>query len=436
MKLVNKISLWFIAIFIMITPISMYIAYNGIKRELDKSEVERMKDVNDRVARQLTLGQKPDAYTQGHPIAITSVATLPSQKTDIITQSYINSNLKRRECKMFVNSYYKIGDNNYKISSYNFVTKSNQILSGMLGALIWKLLLVIGSMSIAARFLSKRLLASFRETMKVIHTFNLKQKEKIQLPQTSIKEFKELNSFVSKMTNKAMEDYASVKEFSENASHELQTPLAVIRSKLELLSETNINASQAQLIGDMHNAIDKLSRINRSLALLTKLDNQEFETDEDVKFCRIAKDALAVYDDWISLKNIEVTTHLDNNIALRIHKTLAEMLVSNLLSNAIRHNMEEGQMEVELTQRKLCVSNTGPAPEIPTEELFNRFKKSNQCDDSIGLGLAIVKQICEVNKFAINYRYQNGWHSVSVYFDKNDKELQSKMILDKEPHLV
>src|ERR1700748_18503 len=98
----------------------------------------------------------------------------------------------------------------------------------------------------------------------------------------------------------------------------------------------------------MHNAIDKLSRINRSLALLTKLENQEFETNEDVKFCRIAKDALLVYDDWILLKNIGVETKLESNIVLRIHTTLAEMLVTTLLSNAIRHNMDGGRMIVEM----------------------------------------------------------------------------------------
>ena len=439
MKLVNKISLWCVGIVFLITPICMVISYNGIKKEIDRTETERMMDVNDRVAGQLRLGQQPDAYAQGHPISINTIASLPEKKVETTNESYINPDLKREECKLYVNSYYRIGDKNYKISSYNFVTKSDQILTGMINAIIWKLILIVISMAIMARILSKMIFASFRQTMKIIHGFNLKQKSKVKFPETTTTEFKELNSFLQKMTDKAMEDYASVKEFSENASHELQTPLAIIRSKLELLSETNIDASQANLIGDMHNAIDKLSRINRSLALLTKLENQEFETNEDVKFCRIAKDALLVYEDWILLKNIDVNTKLDNNISLRIHSTLAEMLMTNLLSNAIRHNLEGGQMKVELTSQKLCISNTGAPPEIPIEELFNRFKKSNQCADSIGLGLAIVKQICEVNKFAIDYKYEEGWHYVCVYFDAADREMYmdtSVTLREKEAHIV
>lgn len=423
MKLVNKISLWFIAIVFLVTPISMYISYNSIKKKIDSAEVERMEDVNDRVAQQLTLGEAPNKYTQGRPIEISTFDTpMPLQKTQSIDYHFYNKELKRNECRLTVNSYYHIGDKNYKISSYNFVTKSEQILSGMMNALVWKMLLIVLSVGITARILSKKVFYPFRKTMKVINSFNLKKKEKIKLPATSTREFQELNSFLQKMTDKAIEEYAAVKEFSENASHELQTPLAVLRSKLELLSETKIDGSQAALIGDMQNAIDKLSRINRSLTLLTKLENQEFETSEDVKFCRIAKDVLAAYDDWITLKSIQVTSRLDKNIPLKIHPTLAEMLITNLLSNAIRHNIEGGEMVVELTHQKLSVINTGAAPEIPTEELFHRFKKSNQSADSIGLGLAIVKQICEVNHFAVSYKYQKNRHVICVYFDKDDHD--------------
>ncbi|HEY9262764.1 HAMP domain-containing sensor histidine kinase, partial [Chitinophaga sp.] len=259
-----------------------------------------------------------------------------------------------------------------------------------------------------------------RRTMKAIYRFDLKQKNKIQLPETSTTEFKELNVFLRKMTDKAMEDYAAVKEFSENASHELQTPLAVIRSKIELLSETNIDGVQAALIGDMQNAIEKLSHINRSLILLTKLENQEFKATESLKFCRVTKDVIATYEDWIIMREIRLTTNLDKNVPLNIHPALAEMLINNLLSNAIRHNRDGGQIDVVLTHREFCISNTGLPPQSPTCELFQRFKKSNQSNDSIGLGLAIVKQICEVNNYAIDYTYKEGWHHLHVYFFKED----------------
>lgn len=419
MKLVNKITLWFIGIIFLITPITMYISYNNIQKKLDTAEIERMTEVNQRVAEQLRLGEKPDTYAQGRPIHINSFdGALPQKKVEVIEAGVFNEDLKRNESLLTVNSFFKVGDTNYKISSYNYVTKSTQILSGMMNALIWKMLLIILCVSITARYLSRRVFSPFRQTMKEVHNFNIRQKENIKFPATSTKEFKELNDFLGKMTERVREDYAAVKEFSENASHELQTPLAVMRSKLELLTETNINEPQAILIADMQNAIEKLSRINRSLILLTKLENQEFEASENVQFCRITRELLGGYADRIALKNLTLHTTLEKNVSLTIHPTLAEILVTNLLGNAIRHNLDGGYINVELTRSFLKMSNAGLPPEIPVEDLFKRFRKSNQCADSTGLGLAIVKQICEVTDFDIEYEFENGEHTVTVYFER------------------
>ena len=421
MKLLNKITLWFIAVVLLLTPISMYISYNNIKNRIDSAETERMMGVNDRVAQQLKAETRTEEYAQGRPIKITALTTpLPDKKVDVLETSYFNNDLKRKECVLTVNSYYQIAGKNYEISSYNYVTKADQILSGMMNALIWKVILIILGVLVTARLLSGHIFSPLRQTMKEIHHFNLKQKTRLKLPETNTNEFKELNTFLQKMTDKAMEDYASVKEFSENASHELQTPLAVISSKLELMAETPITETQAVLIEDMQNAIDKLYRINRSLTLLTRLENQEFEVKENMKFCKLTRDILADYAERITLNNLTVSSKLDENILLKIHPTLAEMLVTNLMSNAIRHNIEGGSINIELSARKFRMSNTGIQPEIPTEEFFKRFKKSNQCSQSIGLGLAIVKQICEISNFVIEYSYQEGWHILTIWFDKND----------------
>lgn len=421
MKLLNKITLWFIGVVLLVTPVTMIISRNNIKKHLDQAEIERMKVVNDRVAQQLREGEKPDRYTHGRPIEISLLpGALPAERVTVSKDNYVAEDLGQKECRITVNSYYEVGAQHYKISSFNYVIKSEEIFQGMLTAVIWKIVLLTIAVSVTARLISGKIFSPLRRTMKAIHAFDLKQKKKIQLPQTSTTEFKELNAFLCKMTDKAMDDYAAVKEFSENASHELQTPLAVIRSKIELLSETNIDHTQAALIGDMQNAIEKLSHINRSLILLTKLENQEFRTTESLQFCRVTKEVIATYEDWLLMREIKLVTDLDKGVSLNIHPALAEMLMNNLLSNAIRHNRDGGQIEVLLTRRELCVSNTGLPPQIPTSELFQRFKKSNQSNDSIGLGLAIVKQICEVNNYTIDYTYINGWHRVHLYFFKED----------------
>ncbi len=423
MSLLNKISIWFIVIMLLVTPVTMYISYSNIKKRIDTAEIERLKSLNETAAAQLRKGEMPQQTIQGKPITVNRYdsATLPAQNPEIIHVCGESAGLKQNECLVQVNSFVHTGNGNYKISAYNYVTQTDDIIKGMLNAVIWKMLFIILAVAITARILSRYILQSFRHTTNAIRHFNLQQKEKLQLAPTTTREFKELNEFLQAMTNKAVQDYASVKEFSENASHELQTPLAVIQSKIELLAETGIDGNQAALIADMQNAIDKLGRINRSLVLLTRLDNHEFKTDEPVRFCTVTKDAIAAYSDRITMKNLSITTSVDKDVKVKIHKTLAEILVNNLFTNAIRHNITGGSVDVLLTQRYLQINNTGTEPEMPAEELFRRFKKSNQCADSIGLGLSIVQQICEVSNFSVHYDFTGGWHSITVYFQKNEK---------------
>lgn len=418
MNLLNKISVWFIAIVLLVTPISMYISYISIKKRLDNVEIERLKAVNTYVAAQLKKGETPEKTSQGLPISIRQVKSsiLPSSNPEIIHTCLANEKAARNECKIQINSFITTDNKVYKISSYSYITSTDEIMKGMLNALFLKIILITTIVFVTARILSRYILKPFHHAIDGIYQFNIQKKERLDLLPTSTNEFKKLNEFLQLMTDKAIEDYASVKEFSENASHEVQTPLAVIQSKIELLAETEINGQQAALLTDIQNSIDKLSRINRSLILLTKLNNHEFITNEELRFCRVEKETINAYSDHLILKNINLNRTCERDVYVKIHPTLAEILLNNLLSNAIRHNLTNGNIEIVLTKKFFRICNTGLPPDIPTQELFKRFKKSNQCNESIGLGLSIVKQICEVNAFPIHYDFADGWHSITIYF--------------------
>jgi signal transduction histidine kinase len=415
MKLVDKLSLWFIGIVVLLTPITAYICYYNLERKIDEAEITRLKEMNDIAAKRLATGQWRDQQVDGASTLVNPLSTaLPEERVNISKTDINNGNSTGMLSLLTVNSYVSVGNANYRISSSNYIPSGKQIRNAIMDTVVWKLLLIILCVCVTARLVSQKILWSLRQTMKTIQHFNVK--EKVEFPRSRTREFKELNSFLQKMTDKAVDEYASVKEFSENASHELQTPLAILRNKLELLSETNIEEDQAELIGDMQNAIEKLSKINRSLVLLTKLENNEYAVSENIRFCKITKDILAAYEDRIEMKHLTVTTDIDKSINLKIHPALADMLVNNLVGNAIRHNVQDGKIEVILTHKRFVIRNTGMPPEMPTEELFQRFKKSNQSSDSCGLGLAIVKQICEVCGFSISYNYKNQLHVIQIEF--------------------
>ena len=418
MKLINKLSLWYLGLTLVVIVIGGVFAYYQVKGEIDRAEIIRLQTLNDKIAEQIKSGHRLDIQTNGRPVEIVALDTSFTQNFSNTTErSFFNPDIQHKECRLTVNSYYKINNESYRISSYNYITKANEIFKGLLNSFLAILILLAILIAVAARLVSSRVLLPFNQTLDAIQSFQLKDKKHLVLTDNKTKEFTQLNNFLKEMTDKALDEYSSLKEFGENASHELQTPLAIIRTKVELLVESDINDEQAQLLGDIQKNIEKLARINQSLTLLSKLENNEYSTTESILFCKATKESLSSFEELMDMKSIELRKNIDRPISVKFHPALADILLNNLISNAIRHNIQEnGIIELTLTEKSLIIKNTGTEPNAPTEQLFQRFKKGNQCDNSIGIGLAIVKQICDLNNINIAYIYSGGWHTLELKF--------------------
>jgi signal transduction histidine kinase len=207
-----------------------------------------------------------------------------------------------------------------------------------------------------------------------------------------------------------------LKEFAENASHEIQTPLSITRGKLELLSETDLSPEQYRYVNDSQRALKKLSRLSESLSLLTKIDNHEFTDTDEVNMTNLIEESTQSFDEFIKLNGLSVEAELKEDVITRIHPVLADILWTNLFQNAIKHNIEGGSIHIALTEQSLTISNTGKPLQTDPEELFSRFKKGEQNSDSIGLGLSIIKKIADQNNYTVSYQYEEGWHTVEVTF--------------------
>ena len=217
------------------------------------------------------------------------------------------------------------------------------------------------------------------------------------------------------MTNKIQGDYKSLKEFTENASHEIQTPLAIIKSKLELLiQQENFKEEQMQAIQSVYDAANRLSRLNQALILLTKIENHQFEKREQIDLTEVVKKHILNFKELIEAKEIRLNHTIEGDVKLKINPVLADVLISNLLTNAIKHNVEKGEINLSLSKNELTVSNTGAELKINPLELFDRFKKDSVSSESLGLGLSIVKKICDSEKFTISYECLNKLHSLKI----------------------
>lgn len=275
------------------------------------------------------------------------------------------------------------------------------------------LLLLLATIWLINRFLLNKLWQPFYHTLQQLKSFNLKSSHALQLAPSNIEEFKELNTSVVEMTERVSHEFITLKAFTDNASHEMQTPLAIINAKLDLLLQ-NSTEKQAEQLQAIYDATGRLTRLNQTLLLLTRIDNEQFKTHEQANLKKLIIKKFQQFEELIKGRNIKLTHQLEE-ACISINKELADILLNNLISNAIKHNYVDGYINCTLTSDKLMISNSGQSLTFSSEHIFNRFQK-NDHSDGTGLGLAVVKQICESSGLTITYTNNNDEHTFTIFF--------------------
>lgn len=294
------------------------------------------------------------------------------------------------------------------------IEKDDLILS--LGVALFLLLVATFSISFFVnRRMNKTIWKGFEENLHDIEQFNFRNSEPLHLTWTNIEEFDRLNTVVYGLTTKLKEDYRSLKEFTENASHELQTPLAIVLLNLEELLQQPLNEESFTKTITSINALKRLSHLNQSLLLLAKIENNQFVAAENVNLNEVLQRKLEEFEPLIKMKKIDIEWNEQTACVWKINKYLADILINNLLSNAVNHNMPHGKIIIRTMSNSLLICNTGNKSGLSDEIIFNRFVKGDS--KSHGLGLAIVKQICETNNAIIHYD-QTELHCFRLTFTK------------------
>lgn len=271
------------------------------------------------------------------------------------------------------------------------------------------LVILIASL-IINRILLKQLWKPFYGALSILKTFKIDKSQPLNFPSTKIDEFAFMNQALEKTTSQAKRDYLLLKEFTENASHEMQTPLAIIRSKLDLfIQHENLSEDQSKTMQSAYMAVEKLSRLNQSLLLLAKIENNQFAETSPVNFKQKLEEKTEDFHELWQSQNISVDTSL-TDVLVNMNNELADILLNNLLSNATRHNFSGGFIRIELTSRQLKITNSSIQSQLDPERLFSRFYKQNE-NGKNGLGLSIIKQICDISGFKIAYFFNNESHS-------------------------
>ena len=418
MRLLTKATLLFLVVALLVFGVGGIITYQMVVQEVQLETDYYLNETFKATVRGIRAGKSIEALDNEKVV----ITPLPGNNwTDTIAQ-YKDTiaehfNLRRLEPHRNLTRIKKIDDTYYRISITDVVIELDDMYEGVVGVLSRLFLFLTASVILGSILISRWLFRPFTQLLSRLSHFNLKNATGLEVPHTSTREFQQLNSFLLKMTDKAQRDYHSLKEFTENASHEMQTPIAVAKGKLELMLEApELKEEQADLIQGAYQAISRLSSIGTSLTLLSKIENQEFSVSKNINFSKLVENLFKNYQELAELKNIKMESTIAPDVMLPIENSLGEILVSNLIKNAIQHNYPGGWIRLELNAQYLSVKNSGAQPSVAPSKLFERFRKGNQSGGSLGLGLSIVKKITEASEWQVAYHYQEETHHLVVSF--------------------
>jgi signal transduction histidine kinase len=268
-------------------------------------------------------------------------------------------------------------------------------------------------------FLSGFLFQPFYRILSHIDHYKVGKGMNIPQVKTSSKEFQKLQFLFRNMVNRIEDDYRNLKEYTENMAHEIQTPLTIIRNKTErLIADEELMKKNADTVKMIYEETNHLSKLGNALNLLTKIENGEYNNTEVIKTKDLILKHVDAIDELLQLKSMTIETDLADEHQIILDPFLFDILLKNLIRNAIRYGSNHGPIKITTTRDQLFITNYGDTLSVSPEKIFERFYSSSSTGQSLGLGLSLVKRICDLNQLNIDYDYKDGQHVFVIYAKK------------------
>ena len=425
MKLLNYTTKYFAAILLFALLIFTVIFYFQMLDEIydsldDGLENQKILVIN-RAKKDPTILHKTsfeDGYYTIHPTTYSEIRNVKDSYRDTLMYML---NEKDYEPVRLLETAFRQGDNYYKLKVITSMVEEDDLIEDLLYSILWLYIGLVIGVLLLNNWILKRLWRPFYSLLNKLKNFNIEKEQSIDFEKTNIEEFQLLNLQVEKLLQKSIDSFKAQKQFIENASHELQTPLAISINKLELLAEKEeLSPKNIALLASVLENLERMTRLNQALLLLSKIDNKQFVEEENLNIPEIINQIVYEFSDLAKHRNIEISISSQDAIQKFMNKDLAVILFTNLIKNAIVHASLNSIIKIKIHEQKVSIENESETGKLDHQKLFSRFYKVNARKNSTGLGLSIAKAIADKYRLALTYTYDR-YHLFTVDFTKNSQ---------------
>ncbi|RFC55847.1 sensor histidine kinase [Brumimicrobium aurantiacum] len=421
MKLLNRSLIYLTGVFFLIIGIWSIIFYFNLKDEIRDSIDDGID--NNRILLLMKVYDDP-SLLEHHDFGGNNFRIRPIEKGDALefrdiykdTMMY-RINESDLEPVRLLHSAFEHKQKYYRITVISSLVEEDDLIEDSFWSVVTLFVILIVSIAIVNNYVLKKVWNPFYNLLNQLETYRLDSNEDELKINSTVSEFVQLEHAANTLISHSREAYISQKEFTGNASHELQTPIAIIIGRLELLLESKkLQDEDAETIAQVIDIAGRMKRLNQSLLLLSKIENKQFLDTETVSINEITENYIANYEELLAFKKIKISVDQSTELKVKMNAALGEALISNLIKNAIFHNFEGGSIRILFTDEMFIIRNTSHQAELNSKNIFNRFVKDQSNQNNTGLGLSISQAVCDSYGLKIDYDFYESYHTFKVDF--------------------